>query len=59
MVWIKNELEVLIEVFSLMSHSGIERVLTLVYADRNIAPLAKRSESFEFYRTGQKGILDQ
>ena len=59
MVWIAKELEVMIEVFSLMSHSGLERVLTLVYADRNIAPLAKSSESFELYKTKREGILDQ
>ncbi|MDR4497065.1 MAG: hypothetical protein MRK02_03945 [Candidatus Scalindua sp.] len=59
MVWIAKEMQVMIEVFSLMSHSGVERVLTLVYADRNIAPLAKSSESFELYKTKREGILDQ
>ncbi len=59
LVWIMKELEVTIEVFNLMSHSGLQRVLTLAYADRRVAPFAKRSESFEFQRTKKAGILDQ
>lgn len=57
--WLLKDSEVIIEVFNLMSHSGLERVLTLVYADRSKAALAKGGESFEIYRTKHEGILDQ
>lgn len=59
MVWFLKESEVTIEVFNLMSHSGLERVLTLVYAERSKSALAKSSEGFELYRTKERGILDQ
>lgn len=59
MTWIKDDLEVKLEVFSLMSHSGIGKVLTLVYMDRNIGLLAKKDESFELYRTKRQDSLDQ
>lgn len=56
MMWIKEDLELTLEEFSLMSHHGMSRVLSLVYADRNINLLAKDYENFELYKTTkQKG----
>ena len=51
MVWIKDDLEVKLEEFNLMSHKGMNRVMSLMYTDRNVSPLAKRDESFELYKT--------
>ncbi len=54
MVWLKGDLEVKLEEFNLMSHRGVNRVMTLMYTDRNISPLAKKDESFELYKTKRK-----
>ncbi len=51
MMWLKGDLEITLEEFSLMSHQGMNKVMSLMYADRNISPLAKKDESFELYRT--------
>ena len=51
MVWLKEDLEVKLEEFNLMSHRGMNRVMSLMYTDRNISPLAKKDESFELYKT--------
>lgn len=51
MVWLKDDLEVKLEEFNLMSHKGMNRVMSLMYTDRNISPLAKKDESFELYKT--------
>ncbi len=51
MVWIKDDLEVKLEEFNLMSHKGMNRVMSLMYTDRNVSPLAKKDESFELYKT--------
>ena len=60
MVWVKEDLELSLEEFSLMSHQGMARVLSLVYTDRNISPLAKKDENFELYKTKIKEkILDR
>ncbi|ODS31729.1 MAG: hypothetical protein SCARUB_03165, partial [Candidatus Scalindua rubra] len=44
MTWLKEDLEITLEEFSLMTHQGMNRVLSLVYADRNISPLARSDE---------------
>ncbi len=54
MVWLKGDLEVKLEEFNLMSHRGMNRVMTLMYTDRNISPLAKKDETFELYKTKRK-----
>ena len=59
MVWFKDDLEVKLEEFNLMSHQGMNRVLSLMYTDRNISPLAKKDESFELYKTKRKEIIDR
>ncbi len=51
MVWLNGDVEVTLEFFSLMTHQGMSRVMTLMYADRNISLLAKDLESFELYKT--------
>ncbi len=51
MVWLKGDLEIKLEEFNLMSHRGVNRVMTLMYTDRNISQLAKKDESFELYKT--------
>ncbi len=51
MTWLKEDVEITLEEFSLMTHQGMNRVLLLVFADRNITPLAKNYESFELYKT--------
>ena len=56
MVWLKGDVETTLEFFSLMSHQGMSRVMSLIYADRNIGLLAKDFESFEIYKTGMKKI---
>ena len=48
MVWLKGDLEVKLEEFNLMSHKGMNRVMSLMYTDRDISPLAKKDESFGF-----------
>jgi hypothetical protein len=54
MVWLKGDLEVKLEEFNLMSHRGMNRVMTLMYTDRNISRLAKKDETFELYKTKRK-----
>ncbi len=51
MVWLKEDLEVKLEEFNLMSHKGMNRVMSLMYTDREISPLAKKDESFASYKT--------
>ena len=61
MMWLKDDLEITLEEFSLMSHQGMSRIISLMYADRNISLLARKDESFELYRTKikQKKLTDQ
>ncbi len=59
MMWLKDDLEIILEVFNLMSHQGINRVMSLMYTDRKTSPLAKKFESFELYKTKQREILDR
>ncbi|MFQ5687040.1 MAG: hypothetical protein ACE5GV_10305 [Candidatus Scalindua sp.] len=59
MVWLKGDVEVTLELFSLMTHQGISRVMSLMYADRNISLLAKALESFALYKTRAREIVDQ
>ena len=59
MVWLKDDLEVKLEEFNLMSHQGMNRVLSLMYTDRDISPLAKKDESFELYKTKRKEFKDR
>ncbi len=59
MVWLKDDLEVKLEEFNLMSHRGMNRVMSLMYTDRNISPLAIKDESFELYKTKRKGLEDR
>ncbi|MBZ0107708.1 MAG: hypothetical protein K8F52_03485 [Candidatus Scalindua rubra] len=46
MVWLKGDLEVKLEEFNLLSHRGMNRVMSLMYTDRKISLLAKKDESF-------------
>ena len=59
MVWLKGDVEITLEFFSLMTHQGMSRVMSLMYADRNIGLLAKDLESFELYKTRAKEVIDQ
>jgi hypothetical protein len=59
MMWLNGDVEVTLEFLSLMTHQGMSRVMTLMYADRNIALLTKDLESFELYKTGAKEVIDQ
>jgi hypothetical protein len=59
MVWLNGNLEVKLEEFNLMSHKGMNRVMSLMYTDREVSPLAKKDESFELYKTKQKGVDDR
>lgn len=59
MVWLNGDVEVALELFNLMTHQGMTRIMTLMYADRNINPLAKGFESFESYKTRAKEVVDQ
>ena len=59
MVWLKGDVEMTLEFFSVMTHQGMSRVMTLIYADRNINPLAKGLESFELYKTRAKEVIDR
>ncbi len=59
MMWLKDDLEITFEVFNLMSHQGMSRVMSLIYSDRNINPLAKKYESIELYKTNKKKTLDR
>ncbi len=59
MVWLNGDVEVTLELFSLMTHQGMTRIMTLIYADRNITLLAKDLESFELYKTRTKEVVDQ
>ncbi len=56
MVWLKGDVETTLEFFSVMTHKGMSRIMSLIYADRNIALLAKDFESFELYKTGTKKV---
>jgi len=58
MVWLKDDLEVKLEEFNLMSHKGMNRIMSLMYTDREISPLAKKDESFELYKTKLSGLKD-
>ena len=58
MVWLKEDIEVKLEEFNLMSHKGMNRVMSLMYTDRNISPLAKKDESFELYKTKRNEFKD-
>ncbi len=51
MVWLKDDMEITLELFNLMTHQGMSRIMSLIYADRNISPLARQYESFDLYRT--------
>ena len=59
MVWFKDDLEVKLEEFNLMSHKGMNRIMSLMYTDREISPLAKKDESFELYKTKRKEFKDR
>ena len=59
MVWLKDDLEVKLEEFNLMSHKGMNRVMSLMYTDRKISPLAKEDESFASYKTKRTGLEDR
>ena len=59
MVWLKDDLEVKLEEFNLMSHKGMNRVLSLMYTDRNISQLAKKDETFELYKTKRNKFEDR
>ena len=59
MVWLKGDVEITLEFFSLMTHQGLSKVMSLMYADRNIALLAKGLESFELYKTRPEEAVDQ
>ena len=59
MVWLNGDVEVTLEFLSLMTHQGMSKVMSLMYADRNIDLLAKDFESFEAYKTRAKGIVDK
>lgn len=54
MMWLRDNIEITLEEFNLMSHQGISKVMSLVYADRNVSPLAKRFESIELYKSNRK-----
>jgi hypothetical protein len=58
MVWLKGDLDVKLEEFNLMSHKGMKRVMSLMYADREISLLAKKDESFASYKTKQNVLKD-
>lgn len=58
MVWLKDGLEVKLEELNLMSHHGMNRVLSLMYTDREISLLAKKDESFELYKTKRNRSKD-
>lgn len=59
MAWLNGDVEVALELFNLMTHQGMTRIMTLMYADRNINPLAKGFESFELYKTRVKDVADK
>ncbi len=59
MVWLNGDVEITLELFSLMTHQGMTRIMSLMYADRNIGLLAKDLESFELYKTRVKEVVDQ
>ncbi|MDP6433622.1 MAG: hypothetical protein QGI15_04810, partial [Candidatus Scalindua sp.] len=59
MVWLNGDVEVTLEFISSMTHQGMSKVMSLMYADRNVALLAKDLESFEVYKTRVKGIMDK
>ncbi len=58
MVWLKGDLEVTLEEFNLMSHKGMKRVMSLMYADKEISLLAIKDEFFASYKTKQDGLKD-
>ena len=57
MVWLKGDVETTLEFFSVMTHQGMSRIMSLMYADRNIGLLAKDFESFELYKTRVKEVI--
>jgi len=59
MVWLKGDVETTLEFFSVMTHQGMSRIMSLIYADRNIGLLAKDFESFELYKTRAKEVVGQ
>ena len=59
MMWLKDDLEITLEVFNLMSHRGMSRVMSLMYTDRKLRPLAKEYESYGPNKTKQRKILDR
>ncbi len=59
MVWLNGDVEVTLEFISSMTNQGMSKVMSLMYADRNVALLAKDFESFEVYKTRAKGIMDK
>jgi hypothetical protein len=59
MVWLNGDVEITLELFSMMTHKGMSKVMTLMYADRNIILLAKAFESFELYKTRVKETVDR
>ncbi|MGR3301239.1 MAG: hypothetical protein ACUZ8I_01930 [Candidatus Scalindua sp.] len=59
MVWLNGDVETTLEFFSLMTHQGMTRVMSLMYTDRNIGLLAKDLESFELYKTRAKEVIGQ
>ena len=59
MVWLNGDVEITLESFSLMTHKGMSRVMSIMYADRNIGLLAKAFESFELSKTRAKEVIDQ
>ncbi len=59
MVWLKEGLEIKLEEFNLMSHKGMNRIMSLMYTDRNISQLAKKDESFELYKTKRNELQNK
>ena len=59
MVWLNGDVEITLEFFSLMTHQGMTRIMSLMYADRNIGLLAKDFESFELYKNRAKEVTGQ
>ncbi len=51
MVWLKGDLEVKLEEFNLMSHKGMNRIMSLMYTDRDVSLIAKKDESFKLFKT--------
>jgi hypothetical protein len=56
MVWLKDDLEVKLEEFNLMSHKGMNRVMSIMYTDRNISPLAKKMNLSNYIKQNEKSL---